>query len=370
MVEHWSERLRRVLQSRGWSYKQLAELSGVSREGIKKYVKGIVEKPRGKVIDKLAKALLVPTAWLRDGKSGLENSQHPKREKDNTPGKLATGVATVLFPTRDAPPIIREPALPSGVAAPPHMPQHITQPLPPRNHFTFSTYDSASAQAQSYTTKQRGRPRKHAPHLSNYWTPSSSSSSLGFQKDITMSQGSYTTSPDEGIIPSPSSLPPFEAAAAVLPPTTSTSPAAAVISGAPTDQYGVPVYDLSMLTRPSDIGRIEPLYCQPFDTRFLSVPNKTPPQNLFVIIVSGDSMAPTLRHGDRVMIDRSVQTVVSDGLYLLHWVGGMLIKRLSINPSTHLIHIVSDNTHYASYENIQPNDVHVVGRLVWLSRLL
>jgi len=66
-MQGWHQRLRAVLQRRGWSQAELARRSGVGIEKIRKYVQGKVEQPRGDAVQRLADALEVHPLWLRDG---------------------------------------------------------------------------------------------------------------------------------------------------------------------------------------------------------------------------------------------------------------------------------------------------------------
>ena len=63
----WSRRLNQMLLLRGWTQAELARRTELSRESIKKYCQGHVAQPRGDTLDRLAAALEVQPAWLRDG---------------------------------------------------------------------------------------------------------------------------------------------------------------------------------------------------------------------------------------------------------------------------------------------------------------
>ena len=67
VVQGWSRRLSQLLALRGWSQAELARRTGLSRENIKKYCQGLVAQPRGDTLERLASALEVQVAWLRDG---------------------------------------------------------------------------------------------------------------------------------------------------------------------------------------------------------------------------------------------------------------------------------------------------------------
>lgn len=87
-------------------------------------------------------------------------------------------------------------------------------------------------------------------------------------------------------------------------------------------------------------------------------------------LVEGDSMAPTLLDGDHVLIDMADQLPLRDGIYVIESDSQPVVKRLSVNPATQRIAILSDNASYPSFADCDPLQVRAVGRLVWLGRRL
>lgn len=94
------------------------------------------------------------------------------------------------------------------------------------------------------------------------------------------------------------------------------------------------------------------------------VPSGRPVGSWHVVRVRGDSMAPTLYPGDLVMVEPSEQ--VLDGLWVLRWDDGLLVKRI-IRVGSKTIRLISDNTAYPSYE-LSLDEVRLVGRVVGLFR--
>lgn len=99
------------------------------------------------------------------------------------------------------------------------------------------------------------------------------------------------------------------------------------------------------------------------------------PQALAVIRVEGEAMQPTLAHGDPVLVDTADGAArLRDGIYALR-VGEaasetLVVKRLTRNPATGSIAIRSDNPAWPSWENCAPEDLGVVGRVIWVGREL
>ncbi len=92
---------------------------------------------------------------------------------------------------------------------------------------------------------------------------------------------------------------------------------------------------------------------------------------LSIIRVEGDSMAPTLADGDEILVDRADATGrLRDGIYVLRLEGALMVKRLAFNPAARTVTIRSDNPAYPSWADCDPATVELVGRAVWVGRRL
>jgi len=94
------------------------------------------------------------------------------------------------------------------------------------------------------------------------------------------------------------------------------------------------------------------------------------PDHLVVLEVSGDSMWETLHDGDNALVDRSQVNPRREGLYVIRIDDVLQVKRISMHPVTRLLTIKSDNPAYPSYSDVNPDDIAVVGRVVWIGRSL
>jgi SOS-response transcriptional repressor LexA len=92
--------------------------------------------------------------------------------------------------------------------------------------------------------------------------------------------------------------------------------------------------------------------------------------SLAAMVVEGDSMAPTLLAGDHLLVDLSDNTPARDGLYAIESDSTPVVKRLSVNPATHRVAILSDNVAYPSFPDCLPDSIGVLGRIVWMGRPL
>jgi hypothetical protein len=86
--------------------------------------------------------------------------------------------------------------------------------------------------------------------------------------------------------------------------------------------------------------------------------------------VEGDGMAPTLLAGDHLLIDLEDRSPARDGVYVIEGESAPLVKRLSVNPISHRIAILSDNAAYPSFPDCDPADIRLLGRVIWVGRAL
>lgn len=95
-------------------------------------------------------------------------------------------------------------------------------------------------------------------------------------------------------------------------------------------------------------------------------------QDLCLIRVSGDSMEPTLRAGDVILIDHRACRPDREGIYILRMGEMLLVKRLQAVPGGQ-IRVISDNAAFDSWlfktDDIGV-DVDIIGRVVWSGRRL
>jgi Peptidase S24-like len=88
------------------------------------------------------------------------------------------------------------------------------------------------------------------------------------------------------------------------------------------------------------------------------------PQALSTIRVEGDSMEPTLREGDEILVDcRPLR--LRDGIYVARTGDALLVKRL-VTGRPGLVTLVSDNPAYPAFD-LAVSELVVVGRVVWKS---
>jgi hypothetical protein len=98
---------------------------------------------------------------------------------------------------------------------------------------------------------------------------------------------------------------------------------------------------------------------------------RTQPENLRILPLKGDSMAPTLIGTDRAIIDIADRIPSPPGIFAL-WDGyGVIVKRVEIVPKTRppRLRVISDNQMHQPYE-IEGEEHTIIGRLRGLIRWL
>ena len=88
------------------------------------------------------------------------------------------------------------------------------------------------------------------------------------------------------------------------------------------------------------------------------------PAHLSAIRVEGDSMEATLRDGDEILVDRTPRPW-RDGIHVVRAGDALLVNRLDTGRPG-VIALLSDNPAYRTLE-LAPDDVEVIGRVVWKS---
>lgn len=108
---------------------------------------------------------------------------------------------------------------------------------------------------------------------------------------------------------------------------------------------------------------------QQFSRAWLAHFTRSPADQLFWTVGEGDSMEPTIRSGEMVLIDRSQATPrMADGIWALTMGEIGMIKRLHF-PRKGVVQLVSDNARVPLIE-VAIDELHVVGRVVAVVRRL
>jgi phage repressor protein C with HTH and peptisase S24 domain len=106
-----------------------------------------------------------------------------------------------------------------------------------------------------------------------------------------------------------------------------------------------------------------------FDERWLKTLTATPPSNLSIVRVEGDSMSPTLNAGDEILVDLGDSAErLRDGIYVLRAEDALVVKRLALNPLGRTVTVQSDNPAYQDWPDCGIDEINYIGRVIWASR--
>lgn len=136
------------------------------------------------------------------------------------------------------------------------------------------------------------------------------------------------------------------------------------------DRVLVPEYDVRVSAGGGFLVGAETMRDEwPFSRRYLVEELRLRPSQLVILEVEGDSMEPTLRSGDRVLVDRSDANPFKPGIYVLWDGAATVVKRLqrAYDAGPNAVDIVSDNPLHATYR-VAVDLLNVIGRVVWLAR--
>nr|WP_047167992.1 S24 family peptidase [Sphingomonas sp. Y57] len=89
---------------------------------------------------------------------------------------------------------------------------------------------------------------------------------------------------------------------------------------------------------------------------------------LSIIRVAGDSMEPTLRNGDDILVDRDAIEIRTGGIYVLRLDDLLMVKRLLRDQRGLVVH--SDNPAHPEVVGFDPGTLQVIGRVLWCGRKL
>ncbi|GAA4009829.1 S24 family peptidase [Sphingomonas humi] len=141
-------------------------------------------------------------------------------------------------------------------------------------------------------------------------------------------------------------------------------------AAAPTGLTPIALLDLTVSAGPGSVaGSEQPVAQIGFDPAWLNRLTPAGAEELNLVQVQGDSMAPTLLPGDDILVDRSDDVSrVRDGIYVLRMEDSLLVKRLTVHPVTRRVTVQSDNPAYADWPDLALTDINLIGRVIWTGR--
>lgn len=92
------------------------------------------------------------------------------------------------------------------------------------------------------------------------------------------------------------------------------------------------------------------------------------PEDLGAMMADGDSMAPTIVHGDYLLFDTAQRTADRSGLYVLPGTRVPMVRRIALDPLDGTASIIADNPHYPDRTGCDPRAITIVGRIIWTGK--
>lgn len=137
------------------------------------------------------------------------------------------------------------------------------------------------------------------------------------------------------------------------------------------DYERIPLFDMRTATgRNALVDAATAIGFEIFSSAWLRQLSPTPFSQLAVVAMSGDSMEPTLGHGDHALVDTAQQNVRREGIYVLRLEDTLLIRRVTMHPATMRVTIAADNARYQPYADLDPSALEALGRVIWIGRVL
>ena len=100
------------------------------------------------------------------------------------------------------------------------------------------------------------------------------------------------------------------------------------------------------------------------ESDFRSISLTSNPKNVKMIKAVGDSMAQTINDGDWCLVDTSLNSATSDGIYLIRMSTGLAIKRLQGGLTDEIV-VKSDNPIYDPI-NAKIANLRIIGRVIYI----
>lgn len=134
----------------------------------------------------------------------------------------------------------------------------------------------------------------------------------------------------------------------------------------------VPRYDIEASAGPGALTAEENVVdYMAFQARWVRATLGLDPARLALISAKGDSMEPTIRAGDLLLVDRGVNEVEDDAIYIIILDGHLMVKRLQRFIGG-VVSVKSDNAAYVE-QTLNADELAayaiIAGRVRWIGRL-
>lgn len=111
-----------------------------------------------------------------------------------------------------------------------------------------------------------------------------------------------------------------------------------------------------------------PTATNPFDAAYIAQLTDTDPNDLAIITVRGDAMQPTLLDGDQCLVDLTINSAISAGMYAIRQNDYAAIVRLTPVIGSSRVRVIEDNPAYGNNIELQAQDIEIIGRVIWIGK--
>lgn len=133
----------------------------------------------------------------------------------------------------------------------------------------------------------------------------------------------------------------------------------------------VPIFDIKNAAGSGCIVENETVIGHyPFEQEWFNKNILAPKNALVVFEVKGESMEPTIKDGDLIMID-TANTAIRDAIFVVRFDDALVVKRLELMPDNKL-QVKSDNPEYSTFtvDLHTQSGIAVIGKVIWHGKKL
>lgn len=137
------------------------------------------------------------------------------------------------------------------------------------------------------------------------------------------------------------------------------------------DYERIPLFDMRTASGPDAFANAaNAVGFELFQSSWLRQISPSPFSQLAVVVMTGDSMEPTIGHGDRALADTAQTNLRREGIYVLRMDDTLMIRRATMHPTTKRITIAADNANYQPYPDLDADALEALARIIWIGRVL
>ncbi len=102
-----------------------------------------------------------------------------------------------------------------------------------------------------------------------------------------------------------------------------------------------------------------------FSKEWLNSRSQTKVDTIRVFNMTGSSMSPTFEEGDLLIVDTSVNQIISNGIYILRQLGEDVVRRIQFDLDQKTVNVIFDNNQYPNLSTGNSQSLEVVGRVIF-----